>query len=140
MLNTSPEYFDGKWYLGCSKCNSLVIVSDKTVTKVSCSRCTYITCYNFLSDSEKEQLNSKSAKIIKKPVGWHFMKEYVDSEGNVYHKGKEQPDLKGTLKPTKIKAKKRKPRKTKLEKLKEELTDYQLKKQTEQTKTKSKKK
>jgi hypothetical protein len=30
------------------------------------------------------------------------MKEFVDPQGNVFHKGKEQPDLKGTLEPTKI--------------------------------------
>ena len=37
---------------------------------------------------------------IKKPRGWHFMAEFVDSEGNVYFKGVEQPELKGTLSPT----------------------------------------
>ena len=36
------------------------------------------------------------------------MKEYVDKDGNVFHKGKEQPDLKGTLPPTKVKPKKKK--------------------------------
>ena len=37
------------------------------------------------------------------------MTEFVDKEGNVFHKGKEQPKLKGTLKPTKVKpVKKRK--------------------------------
>ena len=30
------------------------------------------------------------------------MKEFVDPQGNVFHKGKEQPELKGTLQPTKI--------------------------------------
>jgi hypothetical protein len=29
-----------------------------------------------------------------KPRGWHFKKEFIDSEGNVYHKGVEQPHLK----------------------------------------------
>jgi hypothetical protein len=38
-----------------------------------------------------------------KPQGWHLMKVYVDSEGNVFHKGKEKPDLKGTLPQTIIK-------------------------------------
>lgn len=37
-----------------------------------------------------------------RPRGWQFMKEFVDPQGNVFHKGKEQPHLKGTLKPTKI--------------------------------------
>ena len=38
-----------------------------------------------------------------RPAGWHFMNEFVDKDGNVFHKGKEQPDLKGTLPPTKVK-------------------------------------
>ena len=38
-----------------------------------------------------------------RPPGWHFMNEFVDKDGNVFHKGKEQPDLKGTLPPTKVK-------------------------------------
>ena len=44
-----------------------------------------------------------SYKPTGRPAGWHFMNEYVDVDGNVFHKGKEQPKLKGTLKPTKIK-------------------------------------
>ena len=46
-------------------------------------------------------------KTSGRPSGWHFMNEYVDANGNVFHKGKEQPDLKGTLPPTKIKPKKK---------------------------------
>ena len=37
-----------------------------------------------------------------RPRGWQFMKEFVDKDGNVFHKGKKQPKLKGTLEPTKI--------------------------------------
>lgn len=43
-----------------------------------------------------------------RPAGWHFMNEFVDKDGNVFHKGKEQPKLKGTLPPTKIKPVKKK--------------------------------
>jgi hypothetical protein len=43
------------------------------------------------------------------------MNEFVDKDGNVFHKGKEQPDLKGTLPPTKIKHKKKAKRRTKEE-------------------------
>jgi len=35
-----------------------------------------------------------SVKDIKKSRGWQFKSEYVDSCGNVYHKGKLQPHLK----------------------------------------------
>ena len=38
-----------------------------------------------------------------RPAGWHFMNEFVDKDGNVFHKGKEQKKLKGTLPPTKVK-------------------------------------
>ena len=38
-----------------------------------------------------------------RPAGWHFMNEFVDKDGNVFHKGVEQPKLKGTLPPTKVK-------------------------------------
>ena len=50
-----------------------------------------------------------------RPAGWHFMNEFVDKDGNVFHKGKEQPDLKGTLPPTKIVPKKKTKRRTKEE-------------------------
>ena len=40
--------------------------------------------------------------------GWQFMKEFVDSEGNVFYKGIEQPKLKGTLTPTEPKPEKKK--------------------------------
>ena len=43
-----------------------------------------------------------------RPAGWHFMSEFVDKDGNVFHKGVEQPDLKGTLTPTKVKPVKKK--------------------------------
>ena len=42
-----------------------------------------------------------------RPAGWHFMKEFVDKDGNVFHKGVEQPKLKGTLPPTKVKPQKK---------------------------------
>ena len=49
------------------------------------------------------------------PAGWHFMKEFVDKDGTVFHLGKEQPKLKGTLPPTKVKPKKKTKRRTKEE-------------------------
>ena len=48
-----------------------------------------------------------------RPAGWHFMNEFVDKDGNVFHKGVEQPKLKGTLKPTKVKPKKKTKRRSK---------------------------
>ena len=48
-----------------------------------------------------------------RPAGWHFMAEFVDKDGNVFHKGVEQPTLKGTLKPTKVKPRKKIKRRSK---------------------------
>ena len=39
--------------------------------------------------------------------GWQFMKVFVDKIGNVFHKGKEQPKLKGTLQTTEAKPEKK---------------------------------
>ena len=50
-----------------------------------------------------------------RPAGWHFMNEFVDSDGNVFHKGVEQPKLKGTLAPSKVTPKKKTKRRTKEE-------------------------
>jgi len=43
-----------------------------------------------------------------RPAGWHWRKEFVDTDGTVYHLGKEQPKLKGTKKPTKVSPPKKK--------------------------------
>ena len=50
----------------------------------------------------------KSSVPTGRPAGWHFMNEFVDKDGNVFYKGKEQPKLKGTLPPTKVKPVKKK--------------------------------
>lgn len=47
-----------------------------------------------------------------RPAGWHWMKEFVDKDGTVYHLGKEQPKLKGTLPPTKVTPPKKTKRRT----------------------------
>ena len=46
-------------------------------------------------------------------AGWHFMAEFVDKDGTVFHKGIEQPKLKGTLSPTKVKPRKKTKRRSK---------------------------
>ena len=59
-----------------------------------------------------------------RPAGWHFMNEFVDKDGNVFHKGKEQPDLKGTLKPTKVKPPKKREKLTQDVKLFKRVKQY----------------
>ena len=59
-----------------------------------------------------------------RPAGWHFMNEFVDKDGNVFHKGKEQPKLKGTLEPTKVKPRKKRKKLTADQKLFKRVSDY----------------
>lgn len=48
------------------------------------------------STYSEDEINKieESVRHIKKPRGWHLKEEFIDSEGNVYHKGKIQPQLK----------------------------------------------
>ena len=75
------------------RCNRWSEVGEGT-TAVLCSNC---VCQTVGPPQIKGGYVSKG-----RPRGWQFMKEFVDPQGNVFHKGKEQPKLKGTLEPTKI--------------------------------------
>jgi len=59
------------------------------------------------------ETKTQAYKPTGRPAGWHWMKEFVDKDGTVYHLGKEQPKLKGTLPPTKVKPAKKTKRRTK---------------------------
>ena len=80
--------------LNCRKCSRLVTNCGEQATAVICSMCTMIAV-GFPEEKKKP-------KPTGRPAGWHFMAEFVDKNGNVFHKGKEQKKLKGTLKPTKV--------------------------------------
>lgn len=81
------------------------------IISVQCSRCTMTKIP--MPAIKETQIHISSGK----PQGWHFMKEFIDKDGNVYHRGIEQPKLKGTLNPTKIIKKSKKIHKTKEQKL-----------------------
>ena len=86
--------------LECKKCGRWVEnVGDNAVT-VTCSLCTLIS----VGIPEEK----KSYTPTGRPPGWHFMSEFVDKDGNVFHKGKEIKKLKGTLPPTKVVSKPKK--------------------------------
>ena len=89
-------------YMSCMTCGHYEVVGD-TATGVRCSNCVMKTMMNQYPLEE-----SKSYKPTGRPAGWHWMNEFVDVDGNVFHKGKEQPKLKGTLAPTKVKEPKKK--------------------------------
>jgi ribosomal protein S27E len=99
-------YYEGSTrYMSCQICGNYETVGEEAIA-VKCSR-----CVNMLMMRDFP-LEDKSYKSTGRPVGWHWMKEFVDKDGKVYHKGKEQPKLKGTLKPTVVKARKKTKRRT----------------------------
>ena len=87
--------------LECSKCGRVVDNLDNSTIKVTCSYCV-------LSIVGMPTETKQTYRPTGRPSGWHFMNEFVDKDGNVFHKGKEQPKLKGTLPPTKVKPPKKK--------------------------------
>ena len=91
--------------LECDKCNRIVENVGDLAVKVTCSYCT------MMMTGLPEETKS-TYKPTGRPAGWHFMNEFVDKDGNVFHKGKEQPKLFGTLKSTKVVAKKKTKRRT----------------------------
>tara|TARA_R100000030_G_C3209672_1_gene113005 strand:- start:63 stop:569 length:507 start_codon:yes stop_codon:yes gene_type:complete len=124
----------GKYWKG-KLCGNWVKVGPK-VTAVLCS-----SCVNKVVDPPKF---TPRYKPTGRPKGWQWMKEYVDKDGNVFHKGKEQPQLKGKLSPTKIVPKKAKKRLTKRERESIKRTQmaelYDLKKKLSKAKLKKDKK
>ena len=92
-------------YMSCMVCGNYEVV-DELATGVKCSNCVMNIMQN------QYPLETKPSYMpTGRPPGWHFMKEFVDKDGNVFHRGKEVPKLKGTLSPTKVKSPKK--RKTK---------------------------
>ena len=99
---------DGKRYMQCKHCKSEYVETSEDSVAVTCWKCVQLICTSQMS--LEEMMPSLRKKVSTgRPAWWHFINEFVDKDGNVFHKGKEQPELKGTLKPTKVKpAKKRK--------------------------------
>ena len=81
--------------LECKKCGRWVENIGDDTKSVTCSLCVLSVI-----GPPKE---NKSYVSTGRPPGWHWMAEFVDKDGNVFHKGKEMKKLKGTLKPTKVK-------------------------------------
>ena len=124
---------DGKRFMICKVCQSeYVSVGEKTVA-VTCWKCTQRRCIAHMSLEEMIP-SLRKKKSTGRPAGWHFMNEFVDKDGNVFHKGKEQPELKGTLKPTKVKPIKKRKKLTKEEKLYKELNKWKKRKKARRAK------
>ena len=91
---------DGQRWMICKVCQSEYCKVEKETSAITCSSCVQRKCLATMPmDKFFKSIKPKTGR----PAGWHFMNEFVDKDGNVFHKGKEQPDLKGTLPPTKVK-------------------------------------
>ena len=101
-------FIDGVAYMDCK-------ITGEPVKNVSTEATSVIGSRAFMARMDKMfPIEDKPKRVSTgRPAGWHFMKEFVDKDGNVFHKGKEQPDLKGTLPPTKVKPKKKAKRRSK---------------------------
>lgn len=81
---------DSKYWQG-KRCYEQILVDDRTVS---------VWCWKCVSNMMPiEPPKPKSGY----PRGWKFMNEFVDNDGNVYHKGELQEELFGSKDPTPIK-------------------------------------
>ena len=99
-------YIDGIPYMDCKYTGEPVRNVSTDCKYVISDKALQAKMYKLFPEDFEEK--TKSYKPTGRPAGWHFMNEFVDKDGNVFHKGKEQPKLKGTLKPTKVKPPKKK--------------------------------
>tara|TARA_Y100000592_G_scaffold100754_1_gene182561 strand:- start:1307 stop:1717 length:411 start_codon:yes stop_codon:yes gene_type:complete len=110
---------NGQRWLQCKYCYNYQKVEDGVVAS---------TCGTCAVKVDLIKFPNTAIKIKKpktgRPAGWHFMNEFVDKDGNVFHKGKEQPDLKGTLEPTVVKPRKKKKKLSADEKLFKKAADW----------------
>ena len=99
-------YIDGVPYMDCKITGEPVKNVSTDATSVIGDKALMSRMYKMFP--EEMEAKTKSYKPTGRPAGWHWMVEFVDKDGNVFHKGKEQPKLKGTLPPTKVKPPKKK--------------------------------
>tara|TARA_B100000287_G_C20540854_1_gene744587 strand:+ start:541 stop:960 length:420 start_codon:yes stop_codon:yes gene_type:complete len=112
---------NGERYMQCKHCQSEYVKVDSDVVAVTCSHC---VIKRTLALMPMDKYFAKTHKKTGRPAGWHWMSEFVDKDGTVYHKGKEQPELKGTLKPTKVKPPKKRKKLTADQKLFKKAADW----------------
>jgi len=95
-------YINGVPYMECK-------ITGDPVRNVSVEATSVIGSRALLARMDKMFPEQNKPKRVKtgRPSGWHFMNEFVDKDGTVFHKGKEQPKLKGTRPITVVKPKKK---------------------------------
>ena len=99
-------FIDGVAYMDCKITGQPVKNVSTDATSVIGDKALMSRIYKMFPE-DMEKSTKPAYKPTGRPAGWHWMAEFVDKDGNVFHKGKEQPKLKGTLPPTKVKPKKK---------------------------------
>ena len=108
IVKKETNHYGGKniRYMDCKYCGGQVRNVGEDAKSVTCNTCFMgIMVKRF---PESATFTAKSYKPTGRPAGWHWMNEFVDKDGNVFHKGKEMKKLKGTLPSTKVKPPKKK--------------------------------
>ena len=100
-------YIDGVPYMDCKITGEPVKNVSTDAKEVIGDKALQASMYKMFPET-LEVATKPRYKPTGRPAGWHWMAEFVDKDGNVFHKGKEQPKLKGTLPPTKVKKPKKK--------------------------------
>ena len=95
-------FIDGVPYMDCKVTGEPVLNVSMEAKSVIGSKAVMGKIHKMFPETTK-----KSKPKTGRPAGWHWMAEFVDKDGTVYHKGKEQPKLKGTLPPTEVKPRKK---------------------------------
>ena len=95
-------YINGVPYMECK-------ITGEPVRNVSIEAKSVIGSKALMARMDKmfPEQNKPKRVATGRPAGWHWMKEFVDKDGTVYHKGVEQPDLKLTRPVTLSKEKKK---------------------------------
>ena len=116
LNNKKYKYTDKpsfKWVV-CSKCHTEEVKVSVDAESAICWLCV-------VKMSPPPAVRVEKPKSSGRPKGWHLYGEFVDKDGNVFHKGKEQPELKGTLPPTEIEETEKKNRKSKFQREQERI-------------------
>ena len=100
-------YIDGVPYMDCKITGEPVKNVSTDAVEVIGDKALNSRVYKMFPETFETKMTPQRKKTGR-PAGWHWMAEFVDKDGNVFHKGVEQPKLKGTLKPTKVKPPKKK--------------------------------
>ena len=80
-------YIDGIPYMDCKITGEPVRNVGTEATSVIGSKAVMARINKLFPDQDKPR-RVKTGR----PAGWHWMNEFVDKDGNVFHKGNEEPD------------------------------------------------